>query len=145
MGQWLKAIGGYTVEQIGTLLSPPPWHSSPLSPLIVFLILKCRLLPIGNDRFRHRFNARLCHLDGPYPRSLARTRLHVGCVHYIRGLYPCVEQPHWAQVFCVLYAMFGSLTHLTDEATIYQIWQAHRTRARLLLSRSSDLAQFARH
>lgn len=56
MGQWLKAIGGYTVEQIGkylfirrrsfTIISKP-----------------CRLLPLRNDRIRDRLYTRLCYLD----------------------------------------------------------------------------------
>jgi hypothetical protein len=54
MGQWLKAIGGYTVEQIGMNVLMIAFTNHSFLRLCMKLIgILCRLLPTGPDRIRH--------------------------------------------------------------------------------------------
>ena len=57
MGQWLKSIGGYTVEQIGKPI-PDMFSYYDDSDRRSF-----RLLSIWDDCLRHRFYACLCYMD----------------------------------------------------------------------------------
>ena len=105
MGQWLKAIGGYTVEQIGAFLFQYSFHCFVYN-LQCGYILLCRQLPIGDDRLRYCINPRLCDMDRLYTSPLACPSLHVDCVHHLLPLYPCVGQSDWTEIFRVLCVRF---------------------------------------
>lgn len=82
MGQWLSAIGGYTVEQVGGYITC--LHLSFPDPFI-------RLLSERSHSFRNRIHARLRYLDRLHTSKMARTRVHVLLLHSRCDLYPCVE------------------------------------------------------
>jgi hypothetical protein len=82
MGQWLSAIGGYTVEQVGR-------H-------VIRLHLPCltravRLLSQWSNSFWYRIHTRLRYLDRLYASEMASARVHVLLLHSCCDLHPRVE------------------------------------------------------
>lgn len=75
MGQWLKAINGYTVEQIGDAV-----HDLCL---ILTTNLACcfRLLSIWSDSSRYRINPRVCNCNRSKWHSMARLGVHGSRLH----------------------------------------------------------------
>ena len=96
MGQWLKAIGGYTVEQTGKTQI----HESPQS-TNSFLN---RLLSKRSGILGDRLNSCMRDMDGcnSLTGKMASPRIHVHVVHYCKYMHSRVEQSYWAQIFCVL-------------------------------------------
>lgn len=101
MGQWLKAVGGYSVEQIGE------WQ------LLIQSLRTCynikvkidRLLSLGIDGVRDRLNAHMRDLDGLHAREMARAGLHVDRVHYFEHFDLDLEYTDCGQVLCLLFVL----------------------------------------
>lgn len=97
MGQWLKAIGGYSVEQIGE----ESFYS-----LTYYLLTEgqyeYRLLPERGDGVWNRVDAGLRDVDGLHARSVACTGVHVHRVYSVSDMYPGMGEPYRAEVLCVL-------------------------------------------
>lgn len=84
MGQWLKSIGGYTVEQIGSRHSYViVYHALTLGKQQIRWV--GRQLSLRHDRLRDRVHARVRDMDGLHARTLACTRV------YGHGVYRCVD------------------------------------------------------
>ena len=105
MGQWMKAIGGYTVEQTG-LFTDANRTCFPFADILA------RLLSLWHDCFRHSLDPRMCYLDGLHAltRSLARPSLYVNFGDRLKHLHPSLEQPNRSEVLRVLCVCFASVS-----------------------------------
>lgn len=85
MGQYLKAVGGYTVEQTGLL------NMKQLYPLFIYIRVFSRLLSLRLDRVWYCFNTGMCDLDRLHTPEMAGINIHVRCMHIRGNMHPGVE------------------------------------------------------
>ena len=88
MGQWLKAMGGFTVPQISL---------SSVVCLLTFAINLAvdRQLPVRHDRIRDRLYPRLRDLDrrDALACTMARARVHVHLRDHLEHMHSRMEEP----------------------------------------------------
>ena len=99
MGQWLKAIGGYTVERIGE-------HRPSRSTLLIHAYIIIRFLSIRNDGICYRLDTRVRHMDRSYAGAMACFGIHVYRVYRFRDMHLGLEQSGGSEILCVLYVTF---------------------------------------
>ncbi|KAH7887877.1 hypothetical protein F5I97DRAFT_1828802 [Phlebopus sp. FC_14] len=98
MGQWLSAIGGYSVEQTDS---------------------SRRLLSLRGDTVRHRVYSRLCNPNKLYSCTIASTCIHVHLLHGCGNLYTGVERPRGPKILCILTDLAGA--SYTGQATTFAV------------------------
>lgn len=87
MGQWLSSSGDYSVEQVGMSKIRTQRATAPKP-------LASRLLPLGCDGFRYRFDIDMCDLDGLRSRTMARVLVHVFLLHCRCRMHPDLGQSY---------------------------------------------------
>lgn len=106
MGQWLSAIGGYSVEQVG---EQP--YSSWTRDVNVMMCVQ-RLLPVGTDGVCDRVDAGVCDVDGLYAETVACAGVHELGVDCVERNYTGVDCADGGEVLCVLWVEVCCYGHL---------------------------------
>ena len=102
MGQWLKSMGGYTVEQIGHQFSTSDLSEHWQVHRLLSLWCHCR---------RNRIHIDMRYLDRFHARPLACASLHIDLRYHCCGLSSGTEQSDRTQVFRILWVAWVMSIH----------------------------------